>query len=113
MLNQKFPCYSNNIDMGKPKEGTMDRYREAVYAALLIVKEGKAPGASSIVAEKEWITKKVPEDWDMSIIITASKVKLMLWNKGIAGVQLLEHLMKVFKRIIEKYIKDAVNIDDR
>ena len=28
------------------------------------------------------------------------------------GLKLLDHLMKVFERVIEKYIREAVNIDD-
>ena len=45
---------------------------------------------------------------------------MMMKGKGDAvergnfrGLKLLDHLMKVFERVIEKYIREAVNIDDK
>ena len=35
-----------------------------------------------------------------------------LHSGNFRGLKLLDHLMKVFERVIEKYIRDAVNIDD-
>lgn len=56
--------------------------------------------------------EKVPSDWDMSIIINCFKGKGDAERGNFRGLKLLEHLMKVFERVIEKYTRDAVNIDD-
>ena len=47
------------------------------------------------------------------IIINCFKGKGDAVERGnFRGLKLLEHLMKVFERVIEKYIRDAVNIDN-
>ena len=95
------------------------------------MKEGKAAGVSGIVAEmlkasgeaclelfielfnnivKE---EKVPSDWEMSVIINCFKGKGDAIEHGnFRGLKLLDHLMKVFEIVSEKYIREAVNIDD-
>ena len=124
LLNEEFPWDSNKIDIGVPKEGpALWIDREAVRAALGKMKDSKTAGASGIVAEmlkasgevgldiftelfnnivKE---EKVPSDWDMSIIINCFKGKGDAVERGnFRGLKLLEHLMKVFERVIEKYM---------
>ena len=49
----------------------------------------------------------------MSIIINCFKGKGDAVEHGnFRGLKLLDHLMKVFERVIEKYIREAINIDD-
>ena len=60
-----------------------------------------------------WTVEKVPSDWQMSVIINCFKGKGDAVECGnFRGLKLLDHLMKVFERVIEKYIRKAVNIDD-
>ena len=55
----------------------------------------------------------MPSDWEMSVIINCFKGKGDAVEHGnFRCLKLLDHLMKVFERVIEKYIRDAVNIDD-
>ena len=57
--------------------------------------------------------EKVPSDWEMSVIINCFKGKGDAVGHGnFRGLKLLDHLMKVFERVVEKYIREAVNIDD-
>ena len=118
--------------MANPKEGSAPWLeKDAIYTALDKMKDGKAAGVSGIVAEmlktlgevglelfielfnnivKE---EKVPSDWKMSVIINCFKGKGDTVERGnFRGLKLLDHLMKGFERVIEKYIREAVNIDD-
>ena len=55
----------------------------------------------------------MPSDREMSVIINCFKGKGDAVERGnFRGLKLLDHLMKVFERVIEKYIREAVNIDD-
>ena len=55
----------------------------------------------------------MPSDWEMSVIINCFEGKGDAVERGnFRGLKLLDHLMKVFERVIEKYIREAVNIDD-
>ena len=113
--------------MENPKEGSAPWLeKDAIYTALNKMKDGNAAGVSGIVAEmlkasgeaglelfielfnnivKE---EKVLSDWEMSVIINCFKGK----GDAVERLQLLGHLMKVFERVIEIYIREAVNIDD-
>ena len=52
-------------------------------------------------------------DWKMNIVINCFKGKGDAVERGyLRGLKLLEHLMKVFERLIEKYISEAVNFDE-
>ena len=55
----------------------------------------------------------MPSDWEKSIIINLFKGKGDAVERGnFRGLKLLEHLMKVFEKVIEKHIRDIVNIDE-
>ena len=132
LLNEEFLWDSNHLHMGNPKVGPAPWIdKEDVRTALKKMKEGNAAGVSGIVAEMlkasgeaglELFTElfnnivkedKVPNDWEMSIIINCFKGKGDAVEQGnFRGLKLLEHLMKVFERVIEKYIQDAVDIDE-
>ena len=132
LLNEEFPWDSNLLQMENPKEGPAPWLeKDAIYTALNKIKDGKAAGVSGIVAEMleasgeaglELFIKifhnivkeeKVPSDWEMSVIINCFKGKGDAVECGnFRGLKLLDHLMRVFERVIEKYIREAVNIDD-
>ena len=55
----------------------------------------------------------MPSDWEMSIIINCFKGKGDAVERGnFRGLKLLEHLMKVFERVMEKHIREVVNINE-
>ena len=133
LLNEELPWDSNLLQMENPKEGTAPWLeKDAIYTALNKMKDGKAAGVSGIVAEMLKASgeaglelfielfsnivkqEKVPSDWEMSVIINCFKGKGDAVEHGnFRGLKLLEHLMKVvFERVIEKYIRQADNIDD-
>ena len=118
--------------MENPEEGPAPWLeKDAIYTSLNKMEDGKAAGVSGIVAEmlkasgeaglelfmelfnnivKE---EKMPSNWEMSVIINCFKGKGDAVECGIfRGLKLLDHLMKIFERVIEKYIREAVNIDD-
>ena len=94
------------------------------------MKCGKAAGSSGVVAEilqasgEVGISRmtdlfdgildeyKMPEDWNTSAILNCFKNKGEATDRGnYRGLKLLEHLMKVFKKVIEEEIRRQVSID--
>ena len=48
---------------------------------------------------------KVPEDWDTSVIVSCFKNKGSATEQGnYKGLKLLEHMMKVFERVIKQKV---------
>ena len=55
---------------------------------------------------------KIPEDWNMSMILNCFKKKGEATDKGnYRGLKLFEHLMKIFEKVIEEEIRGQVSID--
>jgi len=116
------------------KEGPADCIRMAeVRAVLKKMKSHKAPGLSGLVAEMiqatgdvgtQWILDlcnsivkegSIPEDWKSSVVlpIYMYKGKRNPMDCGsYRGIKLLEHAMKVVKRIFEHRIWQQIVIDD-
>ena len=95
------------------------------------MKVGKAGGPSGVVSEMlkaagedgvEWVTDlcnavvregKIPEDWKKSWLVTVYKGKGDALECGsYRGIKLLDHVMKVFERVIDKKIRSIVKLDD-
>jgi hypothetical protein len=78
----------------------------------------KAAGAAGI----QWMTDlcnavvaegKIPEDWKKSWMVGAYKGKADALECGsYRGIKLLDQLMKVLERVIEKRVRDKINFDD-
>ena len=100
-----------------------------VFEAIKKMKTGKAPGPSGTVAEvlkasgddgivvithlvNALVKKGVkPKDWGESYIISLYKGDALM--RGIyQGLKLLEQVMKVLERILEKLIQEKININD-
>ena len=94
------------------------------------MKCGKAAGSSEVVAQKLQASGevgigrmtdlfnvildeyKIPEDWNTSVIINCFKNKGEATDRGnYRGLKLLEHLIKVFEKVIEEEIRGQVNIN--
>ena len=105
--------------------------KEEVRAAMAAMKVGKAGGPSGVVSEMlkaagedgvEWVTDlcnavvregKIPEDWKKSWLVTVYKGKGDALECGsYRGIKLLDHVMKVFERVIDKKIRSIVKLDD-
>jgi hypothetical protein len=104
---------------------------EDVKVAVRQMKIGKAPGPSGVVAEMlkssgedgvRWMTDlfnqiisygNIPNDWKKSWMVTVYKGKGDALDCGsYRGIKLLDHVMKVFERVIEKRLRSRVELND-
>ena len=132
LLNVEFAWDRDTLSDAQPVEGpSVYITSEMVSEAIKKMKIGKAPGPSGIVAEMlkasgedgiDIITHLVnaiikedviPMDWEESYIINLFKGKGDgLLRGNYRGLKLLEQVMKVMERILEKLIRDKINIDE-
>ena len=123
LLNEEFPWDSNLLQMENPKKGPAPWLeKDAIYTALNKMEDGKAAGVPGIVAEMLKASREAGLELFIELfnnIFKEEKVPSDFKGKGdtvehgnFRGLKLLDHLMKVFERVIEKYIREAVNIDD-
>ena len=97
---------------------------------LIKAKSGKAPGPNGGVGEMlkaagdvgiQWMTDlcnavvsegKIPEDWRKSWMVSVYKGKGNALECGsYRGIKLLDQVMKVLERVIERRVRDKVQID--
>ena len=102
-----------------------------VKAAIASTKSAKAAGPSGVVAEMlkasgsvgvQWMTDlfnkivqegKMPSEWRKSWMIRKYKGKGDALECGsYRGIKLLDHVMKVLERVIEKRVRGKVSISD-
>ena len=95
------------------------------------MKSGKAAGPTGIVVEMlkaagkkaiEFLRElsisvvmhgRIPEDWEMSFILNLFKGKGDALDRGnYRGLKLTEHVMKVLERIVDKIIREMIEIDE-
>ena len=56
---------------------------------------------------------KIPDDWRKSLIVSVYKGKGDALECGsYRGIKLLDQVMKVFERVIERRVRDRVSLDD-
>ena len=102
-----------------------------VEAAIAKMKNNKAAGPSGVVADMVkaagevglmWVTDVcnavvrdgwIPEDWTKSWMVNVYKGKGDALECGsYRGIKLLEHVMKILERVIDRRVRDMVKIDD-
>ena len=102
-----------------------------VKSAIARAKSGKAAGSSGVVAEMlkasgdvgvRWVTElcnsivregKIPNDWRKSLMVKVYKGKGDALECGsYRGIKLLDHVMKVLERVVEKKVRNKVFIND-
>ena len=112
---------------GPIKEVTMDEVKRALAA----MKSGKAAGPTGLTSEmmkatgecglaeftevlsEVWKSEELPEEWKCSDTVTVYKGKGDPLHCGsYRGIRLLEHPLKVLEKILEKRLRDVVNISD-
>ena len=116
-------------------EGSADMIsKEEVIQAIQGIKVRKAAGPSGVTAEMikaageqavDWLTSNrdsicnrivkeeaIPESWQMSELVATYKGKGDVLECGSSrGIKLLEHGMKVSERVLERRLRQAVEID--
>ena len=104
---------------------------EIISCSEVKTKSGKAAGLSGVIAEMlrasgdvgvQWVTDlcnkivqegKIPSDWRKSWIVKVYKGKGDALECGsYRGIKLLDHVMKVLDRVIEKRVRSKVSIND-
>ena len=131
-MNEEFEWNREGLDEVDAVSGPSDRISiEEVRSALAGSKSGKAAGPSEVVVEMleasgeaglQWVTDicnevvrigKIPDDWRKSWMVTNYKGKGDALECGCyRGIKLLGQVMKVFERVIEKRVRDLINLDD-
>jgi len=132
LLNTEFDWDRDSLEEVAMVSGPAERISMLeVQAALADMKCGKAAGPSGVVAEMlkaagesgvEWMTEllnsivkegKVPSDWRKSWMVSVYKGKGDAMECGsYRGIKLLDQVMKVFERVLERKMKGKVALDD-
>ena len=132
LLNVEFPWNRDQLPTVEPVQGPpVYISEEMVLDAVKRAKSGKAAGPSGIVAEMlkssgERCTTllthllnniiaegETPDDWDTSYVVNLYKGKGDALERGnYRGLKLLDQVMKVLERVVEKQIRGMVNIGD-
>ena len=115
-------------------EGPADMISKEIRQAIQDLKVRKAAGPSGVTAEMikavgeqavDWLTSNrnsicnrivkeeaIPESWQMSELVPIYKGKGdVLECSSSRGIKLLEHGMKVAERVLERKLRQAVEID--
>ena len=130
-MKEEFDWNKESLALNDPTFGPRPKIEvNTVRRVLGIMKCGKAAGSSGVVAEMLQASGevgispmtdlfngfldeyKIPEDWNTSVILNCFKNKGEMTDRGnYRGLKFLEHLMKVFKKVVEEEIRGQVSID--
>ena len=105
--------------------------RGEIVKAMEGIKRGKATGPSELSMEMITASGKIgidvmtelcqgvlngrgmPEDWALSVVLPLFKGKGDVLSCGsYRGIKLLEHAMKIVERVLERRIRNLVNLDE-
>ena len=136
LLNEEFEWNRDFLkdlrEEGSSSDGPVETItEEEVRTAIKQMKKGKAAGPSGVTVEMlqaageagiRWVTEicnailkegKVPSDWERSWIVSVYKGKGDALECGsYRGIKLLDQVMKVMERVIEKRVRSIVLIDE-
>ena len=130
LLNEEFDWNEESLASNDPTIEPRPKIEvDTVRRVLGRMKCGKAAGSSGVVAEmlqasgEVGISRmtdlfngildeyKIPEDWNTSVTLNCFKNKGEVTDRGnYRGLKLLEHLIKVFEKVIEEEIRRQVSI---
>ena len=104
--------------------------QEEIVKAIKVMKPRKAAGPSEVCAEmisasgevgvgvmvelcqRVFDGKGMPDEWQTSVLVPIFKGKGDVRNcNTYRGVKMLEHVMKIVERVLERRIRELVNID--
>ena len=132
LLNVEFEWNRNDLPVANPVHGPPIHVSfEMVAEAVGKMKTKKAPGPSGVVAEMlkaagdsciRRVTDlvnaiissgSVPREWNESYILNCYKGKGDALERGnYRGLKLLDQVMKALERVLEKVIREMINIDE-
>jgi len=127
LLYEEFDWKKDNLEHIRvvPGEGEEITFEE-VKVAITKAKTGKAPGLNGVVGEMlkaagdvgiQWMTDlcnavvsegRIPADWKKSWMVSKGNA---LECGSYRGIKLLDQVMKVLERVVERRVRDRVNID--
>ena len=122
----------NRLPLVEPTQGPVQSISLGeVKAAIKKGKPNKAPGSSKVsldlikalgetgeqwmhkVIEKVWEEEVMPDDWKMSEMVTLYKQKGDSLECGnYRGIKLLEHSLKIMERVIDKRLRQLIEINE-
>jgi hypothetical protein len=131
LLNEEFQWNRDSLEHVDEVSGPCELISVGeVRCAIAEAKIGKAAGPSGVVVEMlkasgeagvQWVTDicnavvrdgKIPEDWRKSWMVSVYKGKGDALECGsYRGIKLLDQVMKVFERVIEKKVRERVKLD--
>lgn len=129
--NEEFDWNKDSLEKSSEVSGPAECISlEEVRDAVAAMKVGKAAGPSGVVAEMlkaageagvQWVTDlcnsivkegRIPDDWKKSWLLCLYKGKGDALDCGsYRGIKLLDQVMKVFERVIEKRVRGIVKVD--
>src|SRR5208282_878816 len=132
LLNEEFEWDKELLEDASPTSGPAERItEEEVRVALAKTKVGKAAGPTGLVSEMltasgetgvSWLTDlfnaivkegNIPADLKKSWMVSVYKGKGDALDCGsYRGIKLLDQVMKVFERVIERKMRNLVSLDD-
>lgn len=132
LMNEEFVWDKNCLQNGVPVSGPAEEISVAeVKSAIADTKQGKAAGPSGVISEMlkasgdegaQWVTDlcnlivregRIPDDWRKSWMVNVYKGKGDALDCGsYRGIKLLDHVMKVFERVVEKRVRSKVVLDE-
>ena len=133
LLNVEFPWNPEDLSEESPVEGPSEPITlEMIRKAISQMASGKAAGLSGIVVEmlkpvgeaeavkvchliEDIISEgSIPTDWHKSYIVNLYKGKGDALNRGnYRGLKLIEQVMKVLERVVQRLIRQRVEIDEK
>ena len=130
LLNVEFDWDQDSLSEAVPVDEPIKVEKSMVIEAIGKMKEGKAAGPSGVTVEmvkaggelssdlvhdliSDVVNEAViPNDWTESIIINCYKGKGDATDRGnYRGLKLLDHVMKILERVVERLIRDRIEID--
>ena len=131
LLNEEFIWRRSDMETLDPKEGPCEQFTmEEVRDAIHLAKNGKATGPSEVASEMlkcsgdagvRWVTDLcnviirdgvIPKDWRKSWMLSIYKGKGDVLDCGShRGIKLIDHVMKVLERLVERRVKSKVALD--
>ena len=132
LLNEEFPWDRNGLEDVSVKYECSEQFsKDEVRVAINAAKSEKSPGPSGVAAEMlktsgeagiQWVMDicnavvkdgVVPEDWKRSLMVSVYKGKGDALECGsYRGIKLMDHVLKVLERLVEKRLRDRVSLDD-
>ena len=123
--------WDGEVEAGKKEGPECKICKEEVEWVMRRMKTGKAAGQSGIVTEMIkamgedgviWMTevcnrivreRRIPEDWQRSILVPIYKGKGDPLECGsYRAIKLLEHVMKILEKVLERRIRQIVELDE-